>query len=96
MLEGIVPVAFGEVGVDEHCADFVEQSTVHALSYSVVLWRVGCSELVLDSFVFEIAGEGGRRVFPPAVRAEGFDALASLELDSGKVLECLEGVRLGS
>ena len=58
VLEGLVPIALGEVCVNEHCVDFVQQRAVHALCNSVVLRCVRGSESMLDPFVFEESNKG--------------------------------------
>ena len=86
----VVPIGFGELGVDQHCPDSVKEDPVHAFAHAVVLRRVRCGGLVLGPLVLEELLQFAGDVLAPSIRAEEHDALLGFHF--GICHKCLEAI----
>jgi hypothetical protein len=70
ILQGIIPVHFGELCIEEHGSDLVKEGPVHALGNTIVLWGVGSRNLMFDPLLFEVRLDTASGVLTPSVGAK--------------------------
>jgi hypothetical protein len=74
-----------EAGVDEICADQIENCQVDAFNPSILSMSVRRNPNVLDSEVAHVVVPFPGGEFPPVVAAEGLDLRAELPLNQSNV-----------
>ncbi len=82
VLEGIVPVAFREIGINKHGVHFVKEGVVYALCYTILLWGVGHCYLMFDPFLLKVLLGVGAGVFTSPISSKCRHLGASLKFSS--------------
>ena len=83
VLDCVIPVLFGELGIDEHDSDLVEEHLVHAFCHSIVLRSVWRGHFMFDAFVPQEYLGFAYDVFTPSIGAEGNDMLSGFHFGTG-------------
>lgn len=89
--KGIVPVGIRQLQAIKHGANFVKQSSVHALGHAIVLQHIWSCDFMSNALILEVLLQFAGDVLAPSIRAERCGMAPCLNFSP--LYECLEAIR---